>query len=189
MLSGFAGHVGPPAVSGCREPGIDGLAQASKYPGTGSLHTTLRNQPSPKARGPSREIRRSVLERSLRSDRSEARRTVSSVALAIFWRMRGEVQQSGTVAPGRERYGSGLRDRSADFERSWMLTSIPASAAPLAASWQSAFCTCGFWRKPPCRRCAMSGPRPSWHSFGGELGHAPVENRSILGQSRRVACS
>jgi hypothetical protein len=35
-------------------------------------------------------------------------------------------------------------------------------AAPLAASWQSALCTCGFWPKPPCRRCAMSGPRPVW---------------------------
>ncbi len=57
-------------------------------------------------------------------------------------------------------YGSGLRDRSADLERSWKLTSIAALAAPLAASWQSAFCTCGFWPKPPCRRCTMSGPRP-----------------------------
>jgi hypothetical protein len=36
------------------------------------------------------------------------------------------------VAPGYDRYGSGLRDRSADFERSWKLTSIAASAAPFA---------------------------------------------------------
>ena len=34
-----------------------------------------------------------------------------SVALAIFWRMRGEVQRAGTVAPGHETYGSGLPDR------------------------------------------------------------------------------
>jgi hypothetical protein len=60
------------------------------------------------------------------------------VALAIFWRMRGEVQQSGSVVPGRERYGSGLRDRSANFQRSWKLTSIAALAALLAASPQSA---------------------------------------------------
>jgi hypothetical protein len=46
------------------------------------------------------------------------------------------------------------------FERSWVPTSVPASAAPLAASWRSAWCTCGFWRKPPCRRCTMSVPRP-----------------------------
>ncbi len=31
--------------------------------------------------------------------------------IAIFWRMRGEVQQYGTVAPGQEEYESGLRDR------------------------------------------------------------------------------
>jgi hypothetical protein len=36
---------------------------------------------------------RSVLERSLRSGPLEARRTAFSVALAIFWRMRGEVRQ------------------------------------------------------------------------------------------------
>ena len=41
------------------------------------------------------------------------RRTVFSVALVIFWRMCGEVQQSGSVVPGRERYESGLRDRPA----------------------------------------------------------------------------
>ena len=76
--------------------------------------------------------------------RSEARRTGSSVALVIFWRIHGEVQQSGLVTPGHDRYGSGLRDRSTDFERSWKLTSIAASEMPLTGSWQSAFCICGF---------------------------------------------
>jgi hypothetical protein len=45
-----------------------------------------------------------------------------SVALPAFWRIRGEVQPSETVAPGQDEHGSGLRDRSADFERSWKLT-------------------------------------------------------------------
>jgi hypothetical protein len=39
------------------------------------------------------EIRRSVLEQSLRYGPFKAHRTAFSVALAIFWRMRGEVQQ------------------------------------------------------------------------------------------------
>ena len=39
-----------------------------------------------------------------------------------------------------DRYESGLRDGSADFERSWTLASIPASAAHLAASCRSALC-------------------------------------------------
>jgi hypothetical protein len=58
----------------------------------------------------------------------------------------------------------GLRDRSADFERSWKLTSVDASAAPLVASWRSAFCRCGSWPEPPCRRYATSRPRalPWW---------------------------
>src|SRR6266700_5477786 len=58
-----------------------------------------------------RLIRRSALEQSLRCGPLEARRTAFSVALAIFWRMRGEVQRAGTIAPGHERHGSGLRDR------------------------------------------------------------------------------
>ncbi len=46
--------------------------------------------------------RRSVLKQSLRSGGSGARRTAFSVALAIFWRMLGEVQRAGTIAPGHE---------------------------------------------------------------------------------------
>src|SRR5207248_10106418 len=61
--------------------------------------------------------RRSVLKQSLRSGPLEARRTAFSVALAIFWRMRGEVQRAGTAAPGHKKYGSGLRDRPAGLER------------------------------------------------------------------------
>lgn len=44
------------------------------------------------------------------------------------------VQQHRTVAPGHDMYESGLRDRSADFERSWKLISIAALAAPMPAS-------------------------------------------------------
>ena len=49
------------------------------------------------------EIRRSVLEQTLRYGPLEARRTAFSVALAIFWRMRGEVKQPRTVAPGHDK--------------------------------------------------------------------------------------
>jgi hypothetical protein len=45
-----------------------------------------------------------------------------------FGLIRGEVQQSGTVTPGQERYESGLRDRSANFERPWKLFLIAALA-------------------------------------------------------------
>ena len=57
-----------------------------------------------------------VLEQSLRYGPLEARRTAFSVALAIFWRMRGEVQQPKTIAPGHDKNDSGLRGRPADFE-------------------------------------------------------------------------
>ena len=33
------------------------------------------------------------------------------IAPLIFWRMRGEVEQPGTVAPVHDRHESGLRDR------------------------------------------------------------------------------
>src|SRR5580693_4287977 len=54
--SGFAGPAGSPATSALRprpaaaDPASTGSRRASKYPDTGPLHTTLRNQPSPKAR-------------------------------------------------------------------------------------------------------------------------------------------
>jgi len=49
---------------------------------------------------------------------SEARRTGSSAALPISGRRRGEVQQSGTVAPGQGWYeDGGLRDRHANLGR------------------------------------------------------------------------
>jgi hypothetical protein len=79
-------------------------------------------------RGPVAKRTRSVLEQLLQSGPFEACRMVPSVAL----RMRGEFQRSGTIAPGRERYKSGLRDRSADFRRFWKLISIAELAAPLA---------------------------------------------------------
>ena len=49
-------------------------------------------------------------------------------------RMRGELQQRGIAAGWSRRYRSGLRDRSAGFDRSWKLISIAALAAP-RASW------------------------------------------------------
>ena len=95
-------------------------------------------------RGHPRLNRRSVLEQSLRSGQLEARRTASSVVVVIFWLIRGEVQRPGLVAPGYDRYGSGLRDRSvrrpgADGVR------------PLGRS----VCTVGF------PRTATDGPRRS----------------------------
>jgi hypothetical protein len=87
-----------------------------------------------RARRSRREIRRSVLEQSLRYGPFEARRTASSVALLIFWRMRGEVQRSETIAPGRDRYESGLRERPTNFERA----SVPSS-------WRRCGADCTAW--------------------------------------------
>jgi hypothetical protein len=50
--------------------------------------------------------RRSVLEQSLQHGPLKARRTAFSVVLAIFWRTRGEVQQTEAVAPGHDPYES-----------------------------------------------------------------------------------
>jgi hypothetical protein len=50
-----------------------------------------------------RDIRLIVLEQSLPYGSLEACRTAFSVALAIFWRIRGEVQQPRSVAPGNDR--------------------------------------------------------------------------------------
>jgi hypothetical protein len=106
--------------------------------------------------------------------------------------MRGEVQQPGLVAPSYDRYGSGLRDRSADFERSWTLISIPASAAPLAVTWQSAFCTCGFWRKPTSMRHESATPCLSTPS-GSELSRTcrkSIDFRTVtLSVNGRVFCA
>jgi len=49
------------------------------------------------------------MEQSLRSGPLQAHITAFSAALAIFWRMRGEVEQPGTVARSRDGYDSGLR--------------------------------------------------------------------------------
>jgi hypothetical protein len=101
--------------------------------------------------------------------------------MMILWRMPGEVPASGHVAPGRDCMGAvcGTARRlravpDADLH--------PASAASLAASWQSAFCRCGFWRKPPFRRWIMSRSRPvSAPLRRRDRPHAPVEIRSISG--------
>ena len=45
---------------------------------------------------------------------------------------RGEFRVSGELSAGHFRYDSGLRDRSAGFERFWKLISIAELAAPLA---------------------------------------------------------
>jgi len=52
-----------------------------------------------------------VLDQFLRHGPLDGRRTGFSVASAIFWRMRGEVQIPGTIAAGRDGNESGLRDR------------------------------------------------------------------------------
>jgi hypothetical protein len=81
------------------------------------------------------DIRRSVLKRCLRSDPPEARRTVFSVASAIFRRMRGEVQRSENLVPARERYESGLRDRSFDSGGSPRAGLIFPVLSPGAGPW------------------------------------------------------
>ena len=58
----------------------------------------------------------SVLEQSLRYGPLEAPRTAFSVALVIFWRMRGEVQQPRAVAPDNDENDGGLRGLRADLE-------------------------------------------------------------------------
>jgi hypothetical protein len=55
-----------------------------------------------------------------------------SVALAVFRRMYGEVQQPGTVAPGHDKYDSGLRDRPADLKQTCALAGIPRAEYTLA---------------------------------------------------------
>ena len=54
---------------------------------------------------PSREIRRSVLEQPLSIGPFEAQNRIFC-RVAVFWRMRGEVQQPRTVAPGHEGMGA-----------------------------------------------------------------------------------
>jgi hypothetical protein len=120
----------------------------------------------------------------------EARKTGSLSRCYLL----GNARRSSAAQNGSawsRRYGSGLRDRSADFERSWKLISIAVLAPPLAASWQSAFCTHSSWLKSPCRSCAMSKPRTVADSSGGELSHASVENRFLtvtLGVEGRGLC-
>lgn len=65
----------------------------------------------------------SVVDRPVRPDPFEAHRTVSSVASTIFWRIRGEFHRHGTVAPGQDKYGSGLRDRPPRASRTLTLVS------------------------------------------------------------------
>ena len=82
-------------------------------------------------------------------------------------------------------YGSGLRDRSADFERSWKLISFAVLAAPLAARRQSPP-EWGLRRKSLRCRFAMSKPRTVLDSSGGELDRTSAGNRSLSRQSRRM---
>src|SRR5262249_59023056 len=120
---------------------------------------------SPTTRGGERappqraSTRRSVLEQPLQSGRFEARRTVYSVALLIFLRVHSEVRRPETIATDREGNESGSAGPLRRLRAGPEADLVCYIAAPLAASWQSALCTCGFWAKPPCRRCAMSGPR------------------------------
>jgi hypothetical protein len=56
--------------------------------------------------------------------------------------------------------GSGLRDRSANLERSGTLISIPSSGSAFGCQLPVGGLHVWLWRKPPCRRCSMSRPRP-----------------------------
>jgi hypothetical protein len=77
----------------------------------GDMSTPQKHTPTRHYLKMTSDNRRYVLEQSLRYGPLEARRTAFSVALASFWRMRGEVQQPGTVAPGHDKNDSGLRGR------------------------------------------------------------------------------
>jgi len=107
--------------------------------------TDVRYRPSRSSGYGLRNIRRSVLEQPLQSGRFEARRTVYSVALLVFLRVHGEVRRPETIATDRERNESGsagpLRRLRAGLEADL----VCYIAVPLAASWQPALCTCGFW--------------------------------------------
>jgi hypothetical protein len=82
-----------------------------------------------------------------------------SVALAIFWRMRGEVQLPRTVALDRDRYGSGLRHRRLGYLHAMQphpcataTTSLSALAAcrqRLVISYQTRAWFNGPWRGGP----------------------------------------
>jgi hypothetical protein len=104
--------------------------------------------------------------------------------MMILWRMPGEVPASGHVAPGR------------DCMRALCGTAPPASDGFGAGHHPYVSSTFGFHlavdrlhmrllAEASRRRYAMSRPRLSRHSFGGELS-APVENRSISRQSQGV---
>jgi hypothetical protein len=112
--------------------------------------------------GRTRANRRSVLEQSPRYETLEARRTAFSVALVVFWRMRGEVQQLGTAASGLDRYESGLRDRPTDLKRACTLTRIPRGEHVMPnirqrKGWGGPG-GCGAPKLWPCRASAKSAP-------------------------------
>jgi hypothetical protein len=105
-----------------REPTIPVAGKrARQQPKAVAQRTPLRTRPHALPLTLKQRGVRSVLEQSLRYGPLEARRMAFSVALAIFWRIRGEVQQLGTVAPGHDKYDGGLRDRPAEVERSCKL--------------------------------------------------------------------
>jgi hypothetical protein len=57
---------------------------------------------------------------------------------SLSWRILGEVQRSGTVAPGHEKYESGLRDRRLGYLHAMQLHPSVAAPASLSAftAWQ-----------------------------------------------------
>jgi hypothetical protein len=89
----------------------------------------LRDGHCPGERTPTRRY----LEQPLQFDPLEVCRTGSSVALHLMANARRTSAARNCTGWSR-RYQSGLRDRSADFDRSWKLISMAALAAPLA-SW------------------------------------------------------
>ena len=65
--------------------------------------------------------------------------------------MHGEVRQPGTLTPGHERYGSGLRDRSADLERVCTLITYSRAKHALARQPEG-------WKSPAGVGAPDSGP-------------------------------
>ena len=149
-------------------------------------------------RGRGAHCRRSVLEQSLRGSPVEARRTAFSVALAIFWRMRGEVQQPRTVAPGHDKYYSGLRGRpegpgSRHRRRARLPPRHPAPARRrrnLEPVRQAQ--TCPSRSRPSSRRAVNTGlaapsRTPDWTASPSGRRAAPARTTTFWTQGQRRA--
>ena len=115
----------------------------------------------------------SVLQQSLLPGRLEACRTASSVAFVMFWRMRGEVQQSRYCAPAttgmRAVCGTPGACRRMSGFLNWYGASCPPSSSTVWAGRH------GCARRPPAggsSACAACCPRRGVPEYAGGAGLA-----------------